>query len=89
MRQAKAWRLCRDLDDYIEAMRATVASLPKDTRRKDAETWVDWAVRHREGIDPLRGLLSVPEPPEPEPDELSPFLGGLSPWGQGSMWNRR
>jgi hypothetical protein len=45
MGQAKSWRLCRDLNGYVEAMRATVALLPNDATRSDAEAQTSWSSR--------------------------------------------
>jgi len=43
--------------------------------------WLDWAVSYAERLDPLRRQLTPPVVPEPQPDDLTPFLGGWSPYG--------
>lgn len=81
MGQVRAWHLSQDLSEYIDAMKAAASELPDDTTKAAAEAWISWATQRRDDIDPLRSPLAIPEPPEPKPHELEPFLGGLSPWG--------
>ena len=77
--QTERWRQASEIRGFIEAVRArdgaTWAVDPK------SEAWLTWAAEHADSIDPLVGPLSMPEPPEPTPSALEPFLNGWSPYG--------
>lgn len=49
--------------------------------RADALAWVYWAREYANRIDPLRDRVRIPEPPEPTPSSLAPFMGHWNPYG--------
>ncbi|MER7824673.1 hypothetical protein ABTX85_19165 [Streptomyces sp. NPDC096097] len=75
MRQAKI--------DYAEALRVHAAALPAGPEREGAEAWITWADGHVQRLNPLNGMLRLPDIPEPRADDLKPFLHGFSPYGPG------
>jgi len=77
--QTERWRHASEIRGFIEAVRAREgAAWAVDPK---TEAWLSWAAEHADSIDPLLGPLSVPEPPEPTPSALEPFLDGWSPYG--------
>ena len=49
--------------------------------RADALAWVNSARAYVDRIDPLHQRTRLPEPPEPTPSNLAPFMGRWSPYG--------
>ena len=43
--------------------------------------WLDWVEVHITETDPLLNPLAPPDPPEATPQNLKPFLEGVSPFG--------
>jgi len=43
--------------------------------------WIAWARQYADRIDPFQSPRLLPADPEVGPDELKPYLGGLSPYG--------
>ena len=77
--QTDRWRHASEIRGFIQAVRARDgAAWGVDPK---TEAWLTWAAEHADSIDPLLGPLSVPEPPEPTPSALEPFLDGWSPYG--------
>lgn len=73
-RQIKAARLASDIRAYCEELRGRIAigSVPSG-----ATEWIGWAEAHADRIDPLVEIPTMPEVPEPDPEDLRPFLHGL------------
>ena len=77
--QTERWRHASEIRSFIQAVRARDgASWAVDPK---TEAWLTWAAEHADSIDPLLGPLFVPEPPDPSPSALEPFLDGWSPYG--------
>lgn len=77
--QTERWRHASEIRAFIDAVRARDGA-PWAVDPK-TEAWLTWAAEHADSIDPLLGVLSVPEPPESSPAALEPFLDGWSPYG--------
>ena len=78
--QMAAWQEVQALQNYLAAM--------KEVHREDpgAKEWIDWVEGHLGRLDPLARDQSMPEVPEPSPDDLKPFMQkGVSPYGP-SRW---
>lgn len=74
--QAGAWNEALALRTYLDALEATYGDA-----RESAE-WIAWIRRYiDEHLDPLASPPVMPAEPEVRPDDLKPFLGGLSPYG--------
>lgn len=78
--QMSDWRTANDIDAYLGAVTAHVATLT-GAERADADQWVTWVQEYRKGIDPLNHPLRLPPDPEFTPEVMQPFMGGLSPYG--------
>jgi len=70
-----AWQEARVFRSYLAALEEQRADDP------DASEWMAWIREYIDRIDPLQSALAMPESPEPSPEDLKPFLGGLSPYG--------
>lgn len=73
--QIERWQQATLATAYLEALEAAHGDDP------DAAEWIAWARSYVERLDPLSVAPRMPEVPEPKPDGLKPFLGGLSPYG--------
>jgi hypothetical protein len=74
--QVASWREANLIRGYLDALR--------DRYGGDAESaaWIAWAEHYVDKlVDPLARPRAMPEDREPTPDDLAPFLGGLSPYG--------
>ena len=78
--QVERRQLAHSIRDFCREATSEIAIL-SDEERSDATSWIDWSVRYANQIDPLRQPLSVPEDPEPKPEDLKPYLKGWSPYG--------
>lgn len=75
-RQASAWDEASRLRAYLEAL--------EQRHGRDPQTaeWIEWIRMYvDEHVDPLASAPSLSPDPEPQPEDLKPFLGGLSPYG--------
>ncbi|MFD4063170.1 hypothetical protein ACF07Z_28590 [Streptomyces albidoflavus] len=79
--QKAAWRHATRLTEYVSAVRTRVDVMPPGQTRTEAEAWIDWAAAHVERLDPLNTPPQLPDVPEPQADDLRPFLGHWSPYG--------
>lgn len=84
--QMSDWRMANDIDAYLGAVTAHVATLT-GAERADADGWVAWVREYRKAIDPLNHALRLPPDPKFTPDVIQPFLGGLSPYGPDGGWS--
>ncbi|MGH3326779.1 MAG: hypothetical protein ACRDPT_03100 [Streptomycetales bacterium] len=82
-RQERNWRRTRELSEYLRAARERVEALPAGERRDAAEVWLDWIQQYTDRLNPLDGVLRMPDVPEPRSQDLEPFLNGWSPYGPG------
>jgi hypothetical protein len=74
--QAAAWEEARALRTYLDALEVKYGGAPESAE------WIAWVQRYvDERLDPLASPPSMPTEPEVRPDDLKPFLGGLSPYG--------
>lgn len=76
--QVTAWLETKAAREYLEAVESEFSGNP------DTDEWIEWIRTHIERIDPLRSAPAMPEVPEIRPEDLKPFLGGLSPYGPSS-----
>jgi hypothetical protein len=74
--QAAAWEEARALRTYLDALEVKYGGAPESAE------WIAWVRRYvDERLDPLASPPLMPAEPEIRPDDLKPFLGGLSPHG--------
>lgn len=78
--QVASWQEAKAVAEYVTALEATHGESP-ETRE-----WIDWIHSYMERIDPLRSPPGLPEQVEISPEDLKPFLGGLSPYGPPQRW---
>ena len=69
------WRDARDLRECVTAVGERMG-LSVDDRE-----WLTWIEARADNIDPSRRRIAPPPPPEPGPEDLKPFLHGISPYG--------
>lgn len=67
--------------EYTRQLQQDVESDLEGDARADALAWVNWARTYADRIDPLHQRIRLPEPPEPTPSNLAPFMGRWSPYG--------
>ena len=74
--QASAWNEAWALRTYLDALEESYGDAPESAE------WIAWIRRYvDERLDPLAAAPVMPAEPEARPDDLKPFLGGLSPYG--------
>jgi len=73
--QLGRWRDARDLREFVTAVRER-----EDLSDEDHE-WLTWIEARADNIEPSRRRIAPPPPPEPGPEDLKPFLHGISPYG--------
>lgn len=78
--QAERWANAQQVAAYLDALRSRVQRLTGEART-DAETWLAWATTFAETVDPVARLIAMPPDPTPTPEDLKPFMRGLSPYG--------
>jgi hypothetical protein len=76
--QLEDWELAERLERFIAAVDAAGG------RRAETTEWIEWGKGHARRLDPVRRGVSGPEISEPNPGDLQPFMGGLSPYGPDS-----
>ena len=72
--QLTAWQYTRQLDDYLTAMDTRITQIEDQKTAVAAREWLAWARAYTAGLDPLNGMLAMPEDPEPTQSALAPFL---------------
>ena len=77
--QSQRWRLAIDLREYLEATQE-VPRAP-DGEREEGESWLAWAHRRVESLDPLWHRIAMPAEVEATAEAVQPFLHGWSPYG--------
>ena len=71
-----AWQEANQTIEYLSVLRDRYGTSP------ESATWIRWIARYvDEKLDWLTRPPTMPEDPEPAPEDLKPFLGGLSPHG--------
>jgi len=86
--QLERFRLVGEIDQYLAALHCA----PQPARaeqRASARDWIDWITTYRDQINPARHPPVMPATPDPSPDDLRPFLKGLSPHDPDSHRLRR
>jgi hypothetical protein len=74
--QIVAWQQARIIRDYLSDLEERHGSSPESAE------WIAWIRRHvDEHLDPLASPQAMPAEPEIKPDDLKPFLDGVSPHG--------
>ncbi|WP_241748549.1 nucleolar 14 family protein [Streptomyces sp. M3] len=79
--QEAAWRHATRLTEYVTAARTRIETMPPGRTRTEAEAWINWAEATAERLDPLNTPLRMPIIPEPQANDLKPFLGHWNPYG--------
>ena len=62
-----------------------LATLKAAPANEETDQWIAWIEAYLASRDPLQSPPGLPDVPEPGPEDLKPFLGGLSPYGP-SRW---
>jgi hypothetical protein len=73
--QMAAWQEARVVRAYLAALEE------KHADGADAAEWIAWIREYIDRLDPVQCAPSMPERPEPSPEDLKPFLNGLNPYG--------
>jgi len=77
--QLARWRNARDLREFVAVTR-------KVGNLNEAElSWLESVTDRADKIDPSIQLAAPPDPPEPTPEDLRPFMKGFNPYGP-SQW---
>lgn len=80
---AATWRRAVQVREFCDAAEVKFGSM-SDQPAETFVDWLSWAREYADGLDPLREPPKIPDDPEYiSPDDLRPFLGGLSPYGPG------
>jgi len=78
--QVERWRRAEGIRAYCDAM----ASTHSDDRAVSA--WAQWARSRADALDPLPSISGFPAIADARPEDLRPFLNGLSPYGADALW---
>jgi hypothetical protein len=81
--QLERFRLVGEIDRYLAALHCAPQPAGAE-QRASAGDWIDWIVAYRDQINPVRQPPVMPATPDPSPDDLRPFLEGLSPYDPDS-----
>lgn len=85
---AATWRRAVQVREFCDAAEVKFGSM-SDQLAEAFSDWLSWAREYADGLDPLREPPKIPDDPEYiNPDDLRPFLGGLSPYGPGDSRSR-
>lgn len=85
---AATWRRAVQLREFCDAAEAKFGS-GRDQLDEGFSDWLSWVREYADGLDPLREPPTIPDDPDYiNPDDLRPFLGGLSPYGPGDSRSR-
>lgn len=80
-RRSRDWHAITRHREFLAAVRQAVGSY-RVSQRDELVAHLEFAERSLDDSDPIKHLeLLLPEVPDPRPDDLKPFLGGLSPHG--------
>jgi hypothetical protein len=79
--QSQAWPQGALVRSYVAAMDTTVRTMAEGEERDGAQTWLRWCTARIASIDPLRGALTMPKPPDPTAENLKPYLDGWNFYG--------
>lgn len=67
--------------DYTTQLQQHAERELESDARAEALAWVQWARAYADRIDPLRDRVRLPDPPDPTPSNLAPFMGHWNPYG--------
>ncbi|WP_405978174.1 hypothetical protein [Streptomyces sp. NBC_00158] len=79
--QAKDWHQVNELSRYCDALERRLAASGDSVAPETVSSrqWLEWARAYVRSLDPLRELPGMPEPRDPEAEELKPYLKGHPP----------
>jgi hypothetical protein len=78
---ARGWERASLIRRYLEALTRRAEAETTPGERAEAALWLKWCNDYVDRIDPSRQKVRTPEPIDPTPDRLAPFMAGLSPYG--------
>lgn len=81
LNDARQWKRAALLRAYTAALETEAEALTDVEECSAAAEWITWCRAHIGKIDPLRRSIRPPDPPDPAPQVLAPFMPGLSPYG--------
>jgi hypothetical protein len=74
--QVSAWQKARTIRNYLALLEERHGDGPESAQ------WIAWIKRYiDENVDPLATPPTMPPEPEIRPEDLKPFLKGISPYG--------
>lgn len=79
--QVERFVMVQRIDDYLSALRDHMDSLADAEEFSAAREWEEWVLAHRAALNPFAQRVGMPSVPEPKPEDLTPFMRGLSPYG--------
>ncbi|SDS52900.1 hypothetical protein [Microterricola viridarii] len=87
-RQVAKWREVAAIREYAGEMEQRVLVEADGGKRAAVLEWVQWAREYADRVDPLRGRIRLPAPPEATYAALQPFMGSWSANGPevASRW---
>lgn len=78
--QVTDWKMAAEIRTYADTIENHTQDHGSEQQTRIAE-WANWARAYADHIDPLHHDLHLPEPPDPTPTALEPFMKHLSPYG--------
>jgi hypothetical protein len=78
--QIANWQFAEQIRDFCSAADGL------DSETADQRLWLGWARKYAERIDPLSHDWKSPMIPDPDLEDLRPFLGRWSPHGPDALW---
>lgn len=79
--QVADWQEVQLFEHYLKELEDAHGDDP------EAAEWIDWARSFVIRLNPLARPARMPDVPDPEASDLTPFLGGWNPYGpQGRRW---
>jgi hypothetical protein len=79
--QVNAFKQAKAIVEYCDALDALAETEPDSDRVAEIRSWTAWARSRAADLDPLSHHPSMPQDPEPGPEDLRPYLDGWSPHG--------
>ena len=78
--QIADWRQAQEIREFLSHAQDVVTNMSSGSDRVTAEEWLAWVAVYAGELDPLAGLLRMPDIPEPSPKDLEPHLKGWTPY---------
>ncbi len=91
--QLDAWQRAAGIRQFCSMLEMTADGCDDPGQRYAVRRWIAWATAYADAVDPVRTPANLTGPdfePEPDPEDLRPYLDGWSPHGPdlGYRWLR-